>query len=953
MDFNLLPDGSIPVWLVTGPFEQPISGFGTLGDDTLIVVEKIQPWVGKQEKTSLLASGKTSWEPLVCDAQGYTDINSVIGFQLPSRTPNSPWYGRAAYFSAYLECQEEQSVDLMTGSFGELTIYLNGIEIGRQTAIRQAQPDQDSFPLTLKAGRNILLVKAFHSHRNYSPDFFVDRGYGWGLFARLVDRKEKPVDDIKVTLTGTREKTEISVVSTFFFKDSTDNNLYQRFDLIINSRQPVKQQAHFKADLGGEIFETEIPDIVFGINRRSLWIPAVEGNIETTGYLTLGTEKVESLLEFREQPRYKLHFAMLSHLDIGYTNTQPVVQERQVRTLDEVVEACQNDANFHWTIETIWQLDQFRTGASPGRFEQLIELIREGRVAIGPWYSNSFTGMISEEEMFRSLDRAGDYHDEYGIEFPVAIFNDTPGLNWQVPQALTSIGTDFLVCGLNEVYTDLPLQRNLPKYFNWQGGDGSVIKTYLTDTYTEGVILGLEKNSAATAARLWQYLNQLQYRSYPYDIVLVPSAWGDNTGIPVTQYKKISEWNEQYAYPRFIVSNVNRFRSEFLQAYPQEPEVLHGDWTSTWESRFQGEPDLIANQRWVQYNLPGAEKLNSINWFLDSNLFPLTSDIETGWRNMLDFSGHGSGLEYGYGSRSDNQLTKRYREQYVDQAYYTTKAIQSRAIFRNSISEESFDNEAILVFNPLSWERDAVMSMDFPAVFNKSVRLIDLSTSKDIPCHTAGDRLIFIVPDLPSVGYKKIRMERNSDLVASKRQFSVDDKSISNRYYKLTIDPVSGNIFSVIDRKNQRELISPVEKGRFAAPVKNSPQEDNKPYPIRFDNSSITINELYPAGVSLTVRHPGELFEKVEYSLYANQPWIDLEYTVNLNLLEAPEKVEEYGINLPVDRDLSGYSIDLAGGPLKSSDQILPGAETGYYSIRESYSVYNDECVASETIGQI
>ncbi len=943
VEFALRPDGTVPVWLVAGPFEQSISGFGAVEDEQAFPEKNIQPWVGKPESASLITGGTAEWSAISVNSNSYTDINTIMGFLPPAHTAISPWYGRAAYLGIYIKTEEAKEIILLTGSYGELKVLLNGIELGKQNATRQAAPDQDEFTLNLQAGTNFLLIKVFHSHNNYSPDFFVDNGYGWGIFGRLVSKDNEPLNNVKISFRDDRDKTGFEIVSTFFFKDSTDGNLYQRFDILVNSVQIEQQNGLFETNIAGKNLSLALENINYGINRRQMWFPAVSADRPVKCKLTLGHESIESSIILEEKPRYELYFTMLSHMDIGYTSPQPIVQERQVRTLNEIIDACDKDPNFRWTIETIWQLEQFRLGANPQRFQRLIDLIKSGRISVSPWYSNSFSAMVSEEEMLRSLVKAGQYQDEFGIVFPVAVFDDTPGLNWQVPQALTSVGTDFLVCGINEVYTDLPLQMNLPKYFSWSGGDGSKIRTYITETYTEGVLLGLEKNATATAVRLWQYLSQLKFRSYPYDKVLILSAWGDNNGIPQVQYRNILKWNDEYAYPKFIVSNLTQFKTEFLQAYPDEPTVMHGDWTSSWESRFQGEPHLMERQRWVQYNLPGVEKLNTINWLLDPDLRPLDVDVDQIYQWLLNFSGHGSGMEYGYGSRSENLLTLAYREQYIDNAYYKTHELNSRVIYRQSIAEESFDNEAILVYNPLSWERDAVLSLDFPAVFSDAVQLIDLAENEVIPCYASGDRLQFVVPSLPSVGYKKIGIERKHWQEPVRSHLETGDDFIANEYYRLAIDPINGTVRSIIDLPARQEIASTVKRCQFAQPVKLLPLSDTAAYPVSAARPEISLDDFCPAGVALRIDTPGELFTRIEYALYAGQPWIDLNYTIDFTRLESPAAVEEYGIILPVDDELVNFSIDLAGGALTSTAAILPGAETGYYSIREGFSVYDSK----------
>ncbi|MCK7528640.1 MAG: hypothetical protein MZV64_69340 [Ignavibacteriales bacterium] len=125
----------------------------------------------------------------------------------------------------------------------------------------------------------------------------------------------------------------------------------------------------------------------------------------------------------------------------------------------KLLEMCKEHPDFHWTIETVWQLEAYEKLRTAEKFNELIALIKEGRVAVSPIYTNPFTGFVSEEEMLRSFDKALEYKDKYGITFSGAVYNDVPGQAWFLPQVLSKLGVKFIAEGINEVYGDYKLQR--------------------------------------------------------------------------------------------------------------------------------------------------------------------------------------------------------------------------------------------------------------------------------------------------------------------------------------------------------------------------------------------------------------------------------------------------------------------------------------------------------------
>ncbi len=941
--FPLDKQGNIPVWLIVGPFNQPISGFGTIDDVASIDEVGIRPQVGQEMQTGLVAGGKTSWRPVQTGALGYTDINSVIGWTLPADVPVIPWYGRAAYAMTYIDSPIDQDLLLLLGSHNRIKVLVNGVEIFNHDGLREAKPDQDTVGIHLREGVNTVLIKAFHTHQDYGAQFFFDPGYGWGFYARLVIAGDTPGPNLTITIPDNRTETEFDVISTLFFKPGNRGKLEQRFDLEISSVDETAS-GHLLLTIDGKIHSIGLHQIPYGHSRHTFYLSAVKQEIIAESQLILDFRTITARLELHPRKQYELHLMMLSHTDIGYTHIQPIVEERHVRILDEVIDKCQTDKKFKWTIETVWQLEQYEQSRSPERFRQLIDLIKSGRIAVSPNYSNPFTGMTSEEELIRSFQKARGYQKHYGIEYGALIYNDTPGMSWLIPQLLNEIGIEFLVCGINEVYTDYPLQRALPRAFEWEGGDGSTVITYITETYNEGVLLGLEKSGQATEYRLWQRLNQLETEGYSSSKVLVNTAWGDNTGYPQVQYSNAVKWNDHYAYPKFIISNLNQFAKTFL---PEQNDIkkFRGDWTSAWSTRSQGEPGLQRDVRRIQNQIRSAEKLNTINWLSDSTITPLKSDIDEVYKNLLLFDGHGSGLEYGYGTKAENRLTLDYREEYVNRARLLTQDVLSRSLLRLSIPEESLASEAILVYNPLAFEIDAVIEVGYPSAFSQPVQVIDLSSAETLLSFTANNRFYFKSAALPALGSKKFQLIRvpESGILTGNSDLEIGADYIANDKYKITIDNQNGKITSVFDRLEQRELVSNTTDVSFSAPIIIKPYQNNRITALDSGNVEISIIDYRPVNVHIEIIRPDHLFSRSRYSLSSGSDQIEILHALNLEQLNEPEFLEEYGISFPINLKQRQIALDLAGGFVTSENDILPGAQTGYYSVRRGFALFDDD----------
>lgn len=941
VSFGLTEEGFIPAWLVVGPFEQPLIGFGQAVDADVIGEAAVSPTMGKTERTALVEDGEVAWKPFYSSPNGFVDFNASMGWGRPGNEPEKIWKAKTGYAFTYIDSPDEQEVILKVGSNSSLKVLLNGETVHANTHDRNAEPDTDTIPLRLRPGRNALLIKVGQTHRNEAPDFFEALRFEWGFFAKLLSPNLVPAQNIRVVVQTGAGKTNAELISTFFFKESPEG-LQQRFDLVISSLSEEQQAGTLHIRTASTEHSTALDRIPFGESRHIVYLPAITAETAAHVNVVLEADTLSWDTVLRPQPHYEIHLAMMSHTDIGYTNTQPVVKERHLRTLDDVLARLEQDSSFAWTVETVWQLEQYRQARSPETFDRLMTFVKTGRVAVSPIYTNPYTGWIGAEELIRSFDIGHAYAREYDLEFSAAIYNDVPGLSWFIPQVLENEGISFLATGINEVYNDYRMQRNLPKVFYWEGVGSGRVLTYRTEAYNEGQTLGLEKGVDAVPLRLWERLHRLQAQGYPYHLILAVHTFGDNGGIPLNAPATAKAWNAEYAYPRIRISNIDAFAKAFQARYESFP-TLAGDWTSTWDVLYQGEPARMVRQRWVQHHLPTAEKMSTLSWLLDQKHDPLSDIIDSAYDNLLHFSGQGSGLEYGYGSPKDNLTTMAYREQYVQDALLATTEVLERATYRLSAREESFEGEGLYVFNALNWSRDAPVEVEFPRENTHQYRVIDLNSNMDIPSHYSGYTLRFVARDLPPMGYKKVRLERTinhqSDLGEA---LQTHDCTIANTYYRIGGDCQTGRITHIIDLKGGKTLIDSNLQTPFGSPLRADSLFSLSFETMDVDEVKMYVRDERPARLVLVAEREDHLFAQSEYILWENLDRIDVQHKVNLELLTSPSQIEEYSVAFPFAISNQEAAVEVLGGFLDAQTDRFPGIEHDAFAPRRSIAIHND-----------
>lgn len=934
--------GFIPSWLVAGPVEFPLVGFGSVKDTIAIGEPNIYPVEGEYSNSILPEGENVEWFLQSIDKLGFIDFNSTLEWNVNTKIPVKIWYSKAGYAYTSFESDDDKEALLTLGSNSHIKVYLNKKLVYSYENARNASIDQDTVKVNIKKGFNEIIIRVLNTHNNLGLAFFGMIKWEWGFFARLLEIDGNPIQNIRYILKTDRKNSDFDIISTIYFK-VIDNQLKQRFDIVLHSLIPGISSSKLIIKYNGEAYEFLLDSLGLGENRRSIYLPEVCNNLLADANLLIGDKSITKTIELKKRKKYNLHLMLLNHTDVGYTHPQPVCEELHANTLDEVIKMCNINPDFHWTIETIWQLEAYENLRSKSKFEELIRLIKNGRVAISPLYTNPFTGWVSEEEMIRSLDKAIEYKNRYGVGFKGAVYNDVPGQSWFLPQVLSKAGVKFVAEGINEFYGDYKLQRNLPKVFKWEASDGSQIVTYLNEAYNEGRFYGLESNDLlAVEQSIWGRISKLEARDYPLDIVLINSSFTDNGILAAHQYYLAMKWNEKYEYPKLISSNVDKFVDVLMNSREYEliPK-LRGDWTSNWDIFYQGEFKRNKIARWSQHQLLSAEKLSTLSRLIDSIKLPMNKEISQAYRNLLKFSGHGSGLELGYGSPEENKLTMEFRDNYVESARLETEAVLLKSMHRLSKTEESLESEGIFIFNTLNWKRNDVVEIQYPFDTSPEYEVIDAVTNKIVPSFREGHKQYFVATDVPSFGYKKYLLKLKSSVKKFNSLLKSSDNSIENQFYKITYDKNNRTISSIVYKITGKELLNPESNFRFVGPTIERFQQNQMHSSITNDNVSYEIIDRNPFGLTLKIKREGDVIEAIEFLLIDGIDKIFVNAIANLKALTKTEIQEEFGLPFQFNIKNARVNSEILGGFIEQETDRLPGIEHDGVSLRRSVSIFN------------
>jgi len=178
-----------------------------------------------------------------------------------------------------------------------------------------------------------------------------------------------------------------------------------------------------------------------------------------------------------------------SHYDFGFVEPPNAIRERAARHIDEVIRVAESNKDFRWTIESVWQVNEWlKRQKKPSsvlpldkeKIARLMNLIKSGQIVLSTAWGSMHTDYLGAEELNRLNYDFVNLQRTYGITSEVAYMNDVPGHPMPIASMLASGGTKYLVTGANTFInnaTDLAPGK-VPFY--WEAPDGNKVLLWIS-----------------------------------------------------------------------------------------------------------------------------------------------------------------------------------------------------------------------------------------------------------------------------------------------------------------------------------------------------------------------------------------------------------------------------------------------------------------------------------------
>ncbi|MGL6227359.1 MAG: polysaccharide lyase family protein [Thermoguttaceae bacterium] len=392
--------------------------------------------------------------------------------------------------------------------------------------------------------------------------------------------------------------------------------------------------------------------------------------------------KIDAKTELQPERKWEVHLIHQTHLDVGYTHTQVAVLERQVQSIRDALKYIEEtkdypeEAKFRFHPEGMWAVEEFFKRASDSEKEAFVKAARNKDLHLDGMYAQAMTGMYNDEELFELFSEALRFAKKYDIEIDSAMQTDVPGYTWGLASVLGKCGIKYMTMGPNGGHRVGRLYYWGDKPFYWVSPSGKEkILCYLLDTgYHQfhreqlGHRITSEQMFGILDGQDWLARTDTP-RQYPYDMLPIRYGIEGDNGRPNRVLSDvIKEWNEEYLYPKLVMSRNSTFMKDFEKRYGSELPVVQGDITPYWEDGAASTSDATALNRRAKDLLLWAETLWAIN---NPKLYPEHLGLfDSNWTDIIMYDEHTWGAHNSI-SEPDSDFVKQqddYKQAYANRA---------------------------------------------------------------------------------------------------------------------------------------------------------------------------------------------------------------------------------------------------------------------------------------------
>jgi alpha-mannosidase len=560
-----------------------------------------------------------------------------------------------------------------------------------------------------------------------------------------------------------------------------------------------------------------------------------------------------------------------AHLDLAWLWDIADTWDAAERTFKSVLQLQQDfpeltfchtsPALFAWIEENRPEL--FAAIQAAGRWE----------IVAGMWVEPELNLVVGESLVRQVLYGQRYVRERFGEVSKVAWLPDSFGFCWQLPQVLRQGGVEYFVTQKLRWNDTTQFPHDV---FGWKAPDETQIFSHHSAPIGEGI----DPVKMAKYAVEWEAKTGLRRSMW------LPGV-GDHGGGPTRDMLNVARrWGRSPFFPALEFGSV----LEFLQQTEQEIERAEHLELPIWNEDLylefhRGCYTTHANQkrrnRRCEELLFEAEMFASIATLLTDAVYP-KAEIEAAWKKVLFNQFHdilpGSAIPEVY----------RDADEFWQDAEEMGERIGAGALgaigAQIDLPEPPVAGAMpIAVFNALNWGRSEIVE-----VAGGDWQVLDLEGNQVLTAKmsdTLGIGVRFLAEDVPAIGYRCFWL---CPVDGKLLEIEPDESVLENQYLRVTIDLTTGNLSSVFDKFNQREVLNGAgnelqafrDEGQYWDAWNIDPNYPDHPLPVEFVRSYPGVWNGLEQEIWVERRVRRSLFKQA-YRLQADSPVLRIDTEVD------------------------------------------------------------------------
>lgn len=699
----------------------------------------------------------------------------------------------------------------------------------------------------------------------------------------------------------------------------------------------------------------------FGYNYVKLDLPAVN-KTKTVDYVCkIGKTKQSGKLTLEPVKHWNVNFVQHSHTDIGYTRSQTEILAEHLRYIDYALDYCDNTDNypdaakFRWTCEASWAVDEYLKSRPQVQIERLKKRIKEGRIEVTGMYFN-FDELPDEQVLTASLQALKNIR-ENGIDVHTAMQDDVNGIGWGLCDYFSEAGVKYLNMGTHGHRALICFDK--PTVFWWESPSGNRMLAFRAEHYMTGnTVFKIHAGDFNVFEdELLTYLQDLQAKGYPYDIISIQHSGYlvDNSPPSTLASDMIRQWNEKYAWPKLRTATTEDFFKTIEATYDSASfPVVKGAWPDWWTDGFgasarevaalrRAQNDFISNTSALTMAAISGEKL-------PENLAQNLDDAENA---MLFYTEHTVGYHasvrepFSYYTMEQRAIKESYAWEAARRASMLGE--DAMGILQSEISRGK--DPMLVVYNTLNWKRSGLVKVyiDHQIVprytaFSITDNAGNKAAAQAIEHHSDGSYYMVWVGDVPAFGYKKYKITLDAQQNKHRAEVAGNTGKYENQWYSVTLDTTKGVITSLYDKDMKREWVDGSEKWKLGEFIFEQLDNRAQMEAHRLDNftrkglDKVWFDAFEQGDVWDCIRFKGNTEAamnegdfSIEIRIFKTTKRIDLAYFINKKLETKPEGIY---IAFPFVLPDGKLSFDVQGGEVQAGIDQINGSSNDWNTVQ-------------------